>query len=220
MIQYWIMLIFILCHSSWLIIFRNSIQDGTKFLLSMSKILSDDILESLYKSRKRESAQLKTVLELYDMEIHQKISMPDYQKIEDNGEEKYRSETSIAKLWTPGTGELNQGQWSRVERGLIGVEGEKSTCYQWKEEGQWSKGDQCSFRHENNDRAQKTRTHCRHTFRAICSHEVEVCRRKGVSKAKVTMVPFFGNRADIIWRVLARDRLLNIGILQSVNLTK
>ena len=33
-------------------------------LLSMSKIPSDDILESLYKLRIRESAQLKTVLEL------------------------------------------------------------------------------------------------------------------------------------------------------------
>ena len=50
-------------------------------LLSMSKIPSDDILESLYKLRIRESAQLKTVLELYDMEIHQKISMPNYQKL-------------------------------------------------------------------------------------------------------------------------------------------
>ena len=42
---------------------------------------SDDILESLYKLRIRESAQLKTVLELYDMEIHRKISMPNYQKL-------------------------------------------------------------------------------------------------------------------------------------------
>ena len=47
----------------------------------MSKIPSDDILESLYKLRIRESAQLKTVLELYGMEIHQKISMPNYQKL-------------------------------------------------------------------------------------------------------------------------------------------
>ena len=30
------------------------------------------------------------------------------------------------------------------------------------------------------------------------SHEVEVCRRRDVSKAKVTMVPFSDNRADII----------------------
>ena len=42
-------------------------------LLLMTKIPSDDVLESLCKLRIREFAQLKTVLELYDMEIHQKI---------------------------------------------------------------------------------------------------------------------------------------------------
>ena len=46
----------------------------------MSKIPSDDVLESLYKLRMRDSDQLKTVLELYEMEIHQKTSMPNYQK--------------------------------------------------------------------------------------------------------------------------------------------
>ena len=53
-------------------------------LVFMSKIPSDDILESLFKLRIRESAQLKTVLELYDMEIHQKISMPNFQKLKKN----------------------------------------------------------------------------------------------------------------------------------------
>ena len=48
---------------------------------SLTKIPSDDILESLYKLRIRESDQLKTALELYDMEIHQKISMHNYQKL-------------------------------------------------------------------------------------------------------------------------------------------
>ena len=38
-------------------------------LLFLSKIPSDDILERLYKLRILEHAQLKTVLELYDMEI-------------------------------------------------------------------------------------------------------------------------------------------------------
>ena len=49
-------------------------------LLSLSKIPSDDVLESLYKVRTRESAQLKTVVALYDMKIHHKTSMPNYQK--------------------------------------------------------------------------------------------------------------------------------------------
>ena len=50
-------------------------------LFFMSKVPSDYILESLYKFRIRESGKLKTVLELYDMEIHQKISVPNYQKL-------------------------------------------------------------------------------------------------------------------------------------------
>ena len=64
-----------------MITFRNSIQYGTKFFF-LSKIPSDDILESLYKLRIHESAQLKTVMELYDMEIHQKMSVPNYPKLQ------------------------------------------------------------------------------------------------------------------------------------------
>ena len=56
----------------------DSKWDG--ILLSMTQIPSDDILESLYKSRIRESEKLKTVLELYNMEIHQKKAGPDYQR--------------------------------------------------------------------------------------------------------------------------------------------
>ena len=52
----------------------NSKWDG--ILLSMTKIPPDDILEGLYKLRIRESEKLKTVLEVYDMEIHQKILTP------------------------------------------------------------------------------------------------------------------------------------------------
>ena len=53
----------------------DSKWDG--ILLSMTKTPLDDILEGLYKKRTRESEKLKTVLELYDLEIHQKI-VPDY----------------------------------------------------------------------------------------------------------------------------------------------
>ena len=39
------------------------------------------MLESLNTLRIRESAQNKTVLELYDLEIHQKISVPNRQQL-------------------------------------------------------------------------------------------------------------------------------------------
>ena len=54
----------------------DSKWDG--ILLSMTKIPPDDILEGLYKLRIRESEKLKTVLELYDLETHQKKLGPDY----------------------------------------------------------------------------------------------------------------------------------------------
>ena len=47
----------------------------------MTKIAPDDILEGLYKLRIRESEKLKTVLELYDLEIHQKKLGPDYHRL-------------------------------------------------------------------------------------------------------------------------------------------
>ena len=57
----------------------DSKWDGN--LLSMTQIPSDDILEGLYKLRIRESEKLKTVLELYDLEIHQKKAGPDFHRL-------------------------------------------------------------------------------------------------------------------------------------------
>ena len=48
-----------------------------------------------------------TVLDLYDMEISSEDIDAQLSKIEDDGEEKYRSETPFTKLLTPGMGELN-----------------------------------------------------------------------------------------------------------------
>ena len=82
--------------------------------LSMTKIPPDDVPESLYKLRLRESDQLKAVLELYVMEIHEKISMPNYQKLK-----------TIHEILTPETTELGQGQWSRVAGDSVVLKEEK-----------------------------------------------------------------------------------------------
>ena len=57
----------------------DSKWDG--MLLSMTKIPHDDILEGLYKLRIQESEKLKSVLELYNMEVHQKKLGPDYHRL-------------------------------------------------------------------------------------------------------------------------------------------
>ena len=146
-------------------------------LLSMSKIPSDEILESLYKLRIRESDQLEAVLELYEMEIHQKITMPNYQKlkmmVKRSIDQKLRLRSFDARH-----GKIETGTVVKTRKGLSGVERAKSTCYQWKEKGQCSKGDQCSFRHDSVDLAPKT------TPRAAPPSEPSMTRGRSVSRKR------------------------------------
>ena len=52
-----------------------------EILLSMTQIPSHAILENLYKLRIRKSEKLKTALELYDLETHQKKLGPDHHRL-------------------------------------------------------------------------------------------------------------------------------------------
>ena len=110
-----------------------------EILMSFGKIPTDDVLESLYKLRTRESAQLKTELELYDMEIHQNVSKPDYQNLKTmvkrSIDQKLRLRNFDARH-----GRIESGAVVRNRKGMSGVEGGEGTCYQWKERGQCSKG--------------------------------------------------------------------------------
>ena len=65
------------------VVHRNDEFDSKwdEILHATTQIPSDDILESLYKLRTRGSEKLKTVLELYNMEIHQKKAGPDYHRL-------------------------------------------------------------------------------------------------------------------------------------------
>ena len=131
----------------------DSKWDG--ILLSMTKIPPDDILEGMYKLRIRESDKLKTVLELYDLETHQKKLGPDYHRLktmvkrsieQDNRNKNFGSRN--------GNFEKNavvKNQWTkqRVQR-ILG------DCWQWEANGQCVKGDNCSFRHDINKRGKST----------------------------------------------------------------
>ena len=122
--------------------------------LSMSKIPSDDILESPCKLRIRESVQLKIVLELYDMEIHQKRLMTNYQKLKTMVKRSIDQKLRLRNLHVR-HGRLVTGAVVMNRVGLSGAEGGKGICYQWREKCQCSKGDQCNFPHESNVCAQK-----------------------------------------------------------------
>ena len=75
----------------------DSKWDG--ILLSMTKIPSDDIMEGLYKLRIRGSEKLKTVLELYDLEIHQKKIEPDYHGLKAMVKRSIEQDIRNKKFW-------------------------------------------------------------------------------------------------------------------------
>ena len=131
----------------------DSKSDG--ILLSLTKIPHDDTLEGLYKLRIRESEKLKTVLELFDLEIHQKKTGPDYHRLKTmvkrSIEQDTRNKNFGARNGNYETSAVvkNQGTKQRVQR-ILG------DCWQWESDGQCVKGDNCSFRHDINKRGKIT----------------------------------------------------------------
>ena len=131
----------------------DSKWDG--ILLSMTKIPHDDILEGLYKLRIRESDKLKTVLELYDLETHQKKLEPDYHRLKAMVKRSIEQEIRNKNFWArSGNFEKNavvknQGTKQRVQR-ILG------DCWQWETNGQCVKGDNCSFRHDMDKRGKSS----------------------------------------------------------------
>ena len=127
----------------------DSKLDG--ILLSMTKIPPDDILEGLYKLRIRKPGKLKTVLKLYNMEIHQKKMGPDYDRLKTmvkrSIEQEIRNKNFGARSgnFERNAAVKNQGTKHRVQR-ILG------DCWQWEFNGQCSGGDNCSFRHDINKR--------------------------------------------------------------------
>ena len=113
----------------------------------MTKIPPDDILEGLYKLRIRESEKLKTVLELYDLEIHEKKAGPGYHRLKTVVKRRVEQDLRNRNLGARnGNLERNaevkdQGTKQRVQR----IRGD---CWQWEFNGQCFKGDNCSFRHD------------------------------------------------------------------------
>ena len=131
----------------------DSKWDG--ILLSMTKIPHDDILGGLYKLRIRESDKLKTVLELYDLETHQKKLGPDYHRLKTMVKRSIEQEIRNKNFGSRnGNFEKNavvknQGTKQRVQR-ILG------DCWQWEANGQCVKGDNCSFRHDINKRGKSS----------------------------------------------------------------
>ena len=89
------------------------------------------------------------------MEIHQKKARPDYHRLKTmvkrSIEQNLRMKNFEARNGNYERNAVvkNQGTKQREQRSL-------GDCWQWKADGQCSKGDNCSFRHDINKRAKLT----------------------------------------------------------------
>ena len=104
-----------------------------------------DCTNSEYESQKH-----KTVLEFYNMEISSEKSWTWLTQIENYGEEKYRARFTKEEFG-PEVEIISETLWKKT-RGLR----TPGDCWQWKTNGQCVKGDNCSFRHDTNERAKST----------------------------------------------------------------
>ena len=122
----------------------------------MTKIPPDDILEGLYKLRIRESEKLRTVLELYDLETHQKKLGPDYHRLKTMVKRSIEQDTRNKNFgirngnFEKNAVVKNQGTKTACVQRILG------DCWQWETNGQCVKGNNCSFRHDINKRGKVT----------------------------------------------------------------
>ena len=130
--------------------------------------------------------------------------------------EEKRSETSITKLWRQAWENWIRSS-GKESKGMNRRWREKRYLWQVERKRPVSHGDRCSFRHETPRSCAKNQNTLPPRLQSQPYHEVEVCRGREVSETNVTMGPFFDNCPDVIWKVPARERLVNIGIRPSAN---
>ena len=106
----------------------------------MTNFSLDDILEGLFKLRRRVSEKFKTVLELYNMEIHQKKIGPDYHRLKTmvlrSIDKDIRNRNFVSRNGNYESHAVVKNEETK-QRGQR-IHGD---CWQWETNGQCSKRD-------------------------------------------------------------------------------
>ena len=113
--------------------------------LAVSEMPSDMFLEGLYKSKLQNSAQLQTVLALYDQETARNKGKPNHVQLmtavklhndQMMRNRNFRDRNDVVERRS--VTKSHSGNEAYVERKV-------GECFQWEAHGQCSKGDSCSF---------------------------------------------------------------------------
>ena len=94
-------------------------------LLSMSKIPSGDILEGSTNCEYVSMCNSKPYWDYTTLEIHKKISMPNYQRLQTMVKRGVWIRNFDCETLTPEKGKSKQVQWSRVERAQVALREEE-----------------------------------------------------------------------------------------------
>ena len=186
---------------------------GRNFIV-YTKIPPDDILEGLYKLRIRESEKLKTVLELYDLEIHQKKLGPDYHilktMVNRSIEQDIQNKNFGARNgnYEKNTVVKNQGTKQRVQR-ILG------DCWQWETNGQETIAVSATIS------ISVEKLHHQIRLRILsCSRMSENHREYEVPEEKVPVVECLDGLARITSKELAITHFVKSGTLQNACSTR
>ena len=141
-----------------------------------------------------------SVLEVYDLETHLKKLEPDYHRLKTMVKRSIEQEIRNMNFGSRnGNFEKNvvvknQGTKQRVQR-ILG------DCWQWKANGQSSRGDSCSFRHDINNRAKSTQPN--HSPRSSTQQSVKNASRTRSPRGRSPVVECLDGLARITSKELA-----------------
>ena len=164
--------------------------------------------KSLYKLRIRASEKLKTVWELHNFETHQKAKL-DYHRLKTMVKKSIEHELG-SRNFEARNGRIESNILVKNQRGRRRVHKGQGECWQWRSNGQCTKGDHCSFRHDRNKRAKATTQPTpspEHTTQA----QGIIQRYRKVQGVKVRLGKYLVNRAKNIFKVLVRIHLVKSG---------
>ena len=116
--------------------------------LTVSEMPSDAIPEGLYKSKLRNSAQLRTVMALYDQEFARNSGTPNYQQLK-TAVKLHNDQMMRNRNFRVRSDVVERGAVTKSQKGNKAyVECKVGECFQWKAHGHCSKEDSCSFSHD------------------------------------------------------------------------
>ena len=130
------------------------------------------------------------------MEIHQKISLPNYQKLKTLVKRSIDQNLRL-RFFDARHGRIEEGALVKSQKALSGVERGKGICFQWKEKGDSVRKETVAVSGTRvtivQSRHQKPHHPLSHNLQ---EHEVEVCPEKEMPEAEASLRRSFDCRVN------------------------